>query len=138
MTPVFADTFYWYGLANRRDQWHPFVVQARANLGNRPVVTTDEVLTEFLAAMSGDAFLRAAGSLLVSAILADPAVTVLPQTHATFLAGLELYNRRPDKHYSLTDCISMNACQQEGITEVLTNDHHFAREGFVVLIQKTE
>lgn len=136
MTSVFADTFYWYGLANRRDQWHTVVLQARASLGDRPLVTTDEVLTEFLAAMSGDIFLRAAGSLLVKAILIDPTITVLPQTHETFLAGLELYNSRPDKGYSLTDCISMNACHAEGIIEVLTNDHHFTQEGFTILIQR--
>jgi hypothetical protein len=30
----------------------------------------------------------------------------------------------------------MNACRTEGITEVLTNDHRFAQEGFVVLIAR--
>ena len=44
--------------------------------------------------------------------------------------------RRTDKDYSLIDCISMNACRQEGITEVLTNDHHFSQEGFTVLITR--
>jgi hypothetical protein len=63
---VFADTFYWYGLANRRDQWHPFVLQAKASLGVVEVVTTDEVLTEFLAAMSGNPLLRLAAQTLVN------------------------------------------------------------------------
>ena len=69
-------------------------------------------------------------------ILTDEDVTVLPQTRQTFLEGLALYENRLDKGYSLTDCISMNACRTEGITEVLTNDHHFAQEGFVVLISR--
>ncbi|MCW3095162.1 MAG: putative nucleic acid-binding protein contains domain [Chthonomonadaceae bacterium] len=52
--------------------------------------------------------------------------------------GLDLYERRVDKGYSLTDCISMNACRQEAIAEILTSDHHFAQEGFVVLIRGRE
>jgi predicted nucleic acid-binding protein len=31
----------------------------------------------------------------------------------------------------------MNAMESEGITEALTNDHHFEQEGFVVLIKRT-
>ena len=131
---VFADTFFWYGLVNRRDQWHQKVLQARAELGGVEIVTTDEVLTEFLAAMSGDTFLRVAARTLVEALFLDADIVVLPQSRQTFLDGLTLYNNRPDKRYSLTDCISMNVCRAEGITDVLTHDHHFTQEGFAVLI----
>jgi uncharacterized protein len=61
-------------------------------------------------------------------------VIVRPQSHQTFLDGLSLYKSRPDKGYSLTDCISMQAMHQEGITEVLTHDAHFAQEGFALLL----
>ena len=40
-----------------------------------------------------------------------------------------------DKEYSLTDCISMHVMRSEGLTEVLSNDHHFAQEGFHILFQ---
>jgi len=36
-----------------------------------------------------------------------------------------LYRARPDKEYSLTDCMSMHVMCREGLTDVLTNDHHF-------------
>jgi len=49
---------------------------------------------------------------------------------------LELYARRLDKEYSLTDCISMNVMRDEGITDILTNDHHFTQEGFTILIYR--
>ena len=39
-------------------------------------------------------------------ILTDPAITVHPQSSQSFLSGLVLYEARPDKEYSLTDCIS--------------------------------
>lgn len=45
-----------------------------------------------------------------SAILADPSVTVIPQSRESFLSGLELYRDRSDKGYSLTNCISMKRC----------------------------
>ena len=69
----------------------------------------------------------------VRRLLASPAVTILPQTRELFLAGLTLYEARPDKEYSLTDCMSMHMMRREGLTEVLTNDRHFTQEGFLIL-----
>lgn len=137
MKAVFADTLYWYGLANPRDQWHRPAVQARVQLGDILLVTTEEVLTEFLAAMSGGGeFLRRTGVEMVQTIFADRTTQVVPQTHFSFLRGLELYAKRLDKTYSLTDCISMNTMREGGIADILTNDHHFTQEGFHVLIPK--
>jgi len=135
---VFADTFYWLAISSPTDQWRAAVLGVVATLENLSIVTTEEVLTEFLAGMAGRGeYQRALAIRMVRSILADDTVTVLPQTHETFLDGLDLYERRIDKHYSLTDCISMNACRQQAITAVLTNDHHFAQEGFTVLITQS-
>jgi len=41
----------------------------------------------------------------VREILADPGMEMVAQSHESFLAGLALYERRPDKEYSLADCI---------------------------------
>ena len=69
-------------------------------------------------------------------MLSDPGyVRVIPQSHASFIAGFELYRARPDKGYSLTDCISMQTMRREGLTEVLTNDRHFEQEGFRALFR---
>ncbi|HZT41255.1 MAG TPA: hypothetical protein VFA07_03655 [Chthonomonadaceae bacterium] len=134
---VFADTFYWLALANPADQWHTITLEAKQRLGPVRLVTTEEVLTEFLAALSGlGEFYRSKSHALVQQILVDPDILVLPQSHDSFIAGLELYGSRLDKSYSLTDCISMNTCRTEGITDVLTNDHHFTQEGFHILITR--
>ena len=66
-------------------------------------------------------------------ILSNPSIQVLPQTTTDFHAALALYEARPDKGYSLTDCRSMVALRHLGIQEVLTNDHHFTQEGFTIL-----
>jgi predicted nucleic acid-binding protein len=70
----------------------------------------------------------------VREILKDAGIEVVAQSHESFLAGLALYERRPDKQYSLADCISMNVMRQRRISEVLTNDRHFAQEGFTRLL----
>jgi predicted nucleic acid-binding protein len=51
------------------------------------------------------------------------------------LLDLTLYERRPDKQYSLVDCISMNVMRQRNVQEILTNDRHFSQEGFVRLLE---
>jgi predicted nucleic acid-binding protein len=70
---------------------------------------------------------------MVRDILGDPTTQVLPQTSADFAAALALYEARPDKGYSATDCRSMLAMRSLAIVEVLTNDHHFTQEGFRIL-----
>lgn len=69
-------------------------------------------------------------------ILSDPAVHIIPQSHESFLSGFEFYAARPDKGYSLTDCISMQTMRREGLTQVLTNDRHFEQEGFRALFRE--
>ena len=66
----------------------------------------------------------------------DSGVMVIPQSDDLFRRGLDLYDRRPDKEYSLVDCIAMIVMEDEGITEILTNDHHFEQERYNVLIKK--
>ena len=73
---------------------------------------------------------------LIQAMRGDPSVLVLPPSRDLFDRGLERYANRPNKGYSLTDCISMVVMEEEGIREILTNDHHFEQEGFTILIRK--
>ena len=101
------------------------------------IVTTDEVLTEFLAFCASDPQLRREAALAVQDILDSTGVRVVAQTHSSFLSGLDLYRARPDKGYSLTDCISMQFMRTERLTDVLTNDRHFRQEGFRPLFQQS-
>lgn len=137
MKTVFADTLYWVALADPGDAWHLPAMQARRALGPVHLVTTDEVLTEFLTMFSaGGPWLRSRAARAVELILEDPAASVVPQSHQSFLEGLALYRERPDKGYSLTDCVSMGVMRTRGIAEVLTNDRHFEQEGYTVLIRR--
>lgn len=135
MRRSFADSLYWIAIAHPRDQWHARAMQVGRSLRGVEIITTEEVLIEFLTAFS-DTTPRSVKSRPGSSrrIQNDPGVLILPQSHQSFLEGFSLYSARPDKGYTLTDCISMEAMRREGITEILTHDAHFTQEGFVILL----
>ena len=131
---LFADTFYWVAVMSPRDPFHARVMSWGRNRGGIRLVTTDEVLTEILNWFcSAGPYWRSKAATLVRDVRNDTDVDVLPQTRADFDAALALYEARPDKGYSLTDCRSMVALRALGATEVLTNDRHFSQEGFTIL-----
>lgn len=134
MDEIFADAFYWIALANPADQWHDAVKQFDENNSNALLITTEEILTEFLNfyAAAGNHRRRVVGTMCEQ-ILLHPNIVVVSQSHESFSQGLNLYRQREDKGYSLTDCISMVVCQQREIQAVLTNDHHFEQESFTIL-----
>lgn len=65
----------------------------------------------------------------------NPMVTILPPTPKLFEAGIELYESRPDKDWSLTDCISFVVMAEREITEALTGDQHFEQAGLKALLR---
>jgi predicted nucleic acid-binding protein len=132
---VFADTFYWVALIHRKDAGNKAALEWSRETASVHIVTTEEVPTEVLAFCSSDEGLRADAVKIVRSILSARTVRVIPQSHESFLTGLALYEARPDKGYSLTDCTSMHAMRREGLTEALTNDHHFEQEGFKALFR---
>lgn len=137
MTALFADTFYWIALADFNDNAHQQALTVTRERAASSIVTTDEVLAEYLTFFAAaPAPLRQQVAASVQAILADPLIRVIPQSRTSFLAGLELYIQRPDKGYSLTDCISMQTMRRQGLTEALTRDRHFEQEGFQVLFRE--
>jgi predicted nucleic acid-binding protein len=145
--PAFAETFYWIALANPRDIARRRVLDFGRTSGLSSIMTTDEVLTEFLAFCASDAQLRVEAAAVVHDVLSASHVRVVPQTRSSFLAGSELSRARPDKEYSptgplygdlsLTDCISMQATRREGLSDALTNDRHFQQEGFRALFRES-
>jgi len=133
---LFADAQYWIALLNPRDRHHHEASTLRIKLQLVPLLTTDGVLGEILAFCSDrGAFVRKAGVTLCRNILENPGVEVVAQNRSLVLAGLDLYEQRPDKEYSLVDCISMCLMRERGVYEVLTYDHHFAQEGFLVMLR---
>jgi predicted nucleic acid-binding protein len=134
MRRVFADSLYWIALSHQGDQWHAGALKASRALQRAEIVTTHEILGELLTAFRYTPQLRGIAARRVHQITTDPGILVVPQSDRSFQAGFTLYQSRPDKQYSLTDCISMETMRAEGITEVLTHDAHFTQEGFTILL----
>lgn len=136
MRRIFGDAGYFIALLVPRDQWHGDAVALRQAARDAKIVTTDEVLAEYLAAISGkgEVLRQRAVQSVRDMHHVRGSIEVLEQTRASFNRGLELYGQRPDKSYSLIDCISMETRAAQGISEVLTLDADFQREGrFTVL-----
>jgi len=137
MRRFFADTFYWIALFSPKDAWHERVQVFSQSVGSCHIYTTEEVLSEFLTFCSAaGAQTRQQTAALVRSLFKDPTVTVIRQSHSSFLKALGLYETRLDKHYSLTDCGSMEVMKRQRLTEALTNDRHFLQEGFQILFQE--
>jgi len=59
---------------------------------------------------------------------------IIPLSDALQSRGLDLFGERPDKVWSLTDCISLVVMADEGLTEALTGDRHFEQAGYRALL----
>jgi len=132
---AFVDTLYFVALFNPRDQWHERAFAASKLIADAKLITTEDVLVELLNFFSeyGENARRGAVAQ-TEGILSGSNIEVAPQSHEAFIAGLTLYKARPDKGYSLTDCISMHTMREHSITDILTHDDHFRQEGFTVLL----
>jgi uncharacterized protein len=120
MRQVFADTLYWVASITPGDPWHAPTLRAVAALGPVHLVTTEEVLVEFLSAYAGrGAYLRGKALQTVRAILANVSVTVRPQTHESFMTGLDVYASRSDKAYSLVVCAYLMGWRHSPLKQVL-------------------
>jgi len=125
---VFADAFFWIALLNRRDEYHGKVkLYAQGFQGS--VVTTQWVLAEVADAVASSTA-RPSIRTFFHELAANPVVTIVDATSDLFHSGIDLYDNRPDKNWSLTDCISFVVMNEHELSEALTGDHHFAQAGF--------
>ena len=65
---------------------------------------------------------------------ASARLKIIPLDPALLDRGLERMATRPDKNWSLTDCISFVVMEDERIAEALTADQHFEQAGFKALL----
>lgn len=134
MMARFVDTHYLLALVNTKDQDH--VAAVRHSQGPvHALVTTTWVLVEFADALSAiDSRSRAARFL--RGFQAAPFVEVIPPSQEQFELALARYEQRPDKDWSLTDCLSFLVMESRQILEALTADHHFEQAGFRALMRE--
>lgn len=133
MRAVFADTFFFLAAVNPRDAAHTRAIAFSSQFAGQ-LVTTDWVLLEVANALAGGRN-RAAAVELVASLKANSNVKLIPLDAALQQRGLALYAQRLDKEWSLTDCITFLVMSAEGLTDALTEDHHFEQAGFNALLK---
>ena len=90
MKAVFADTFYWIALSNPAETRYQDALALDAKMAGLLIVTTDEVLSEFLTFFAGDRWLRERAIAAVKGLARNRRVHIIPQTRESFQSGFDL------------------------------------------------
>ncbi len=131
---IFADTGYLLALSQPRDSLHERS-KAWARVVGEPLLVTEYVLWETVNSLSKLAD-RPRAHGLVNHVRSASHYEIVAGSAALFDAGLRLQAERPDKEWSLTDCISFIVMEQQGIRRALAHDHHFEQAGFEALLRR--
>jgi uncharacterized protein len=129
--PVCVDTSGWYDLLFSGAPGHEVIVRLMRQPGANFVTSTyvlDE-LTALLLARADHATAARAGRHIRSA--AEVRVEHPDATQESL--AWSLFLDRPDKSYTLTDCLSFVMMRRFGIDTAVATDIHFRQEGFTVL-----
>jgi uncharacterized protein len=129
---VFADTAFWLGLVVKQDQFHEQAQRWSLRIRGR-ITTTAAVLLETANALSRPAW-RAHGVALIEHLQLRKDIDVIEFSSDLWRRGWDLYRQRPDKDWSLTDCISFVVMQDAGLVEALTTDDDYRQAGFRALL----
>jgi len=128
----FVDTWFFIARLDRLDSHHRRALRIEGEVTGADLVTHDHVLSEVLSYFSdAGAVARQRGAATIRRAMRD--LTVVTPDARLFRRALDLYEARPDKAYSLVDCMSMIVMRDRNITHILTNDHHFTQEGFTLV-----
>lgn len=132
MRSVFADTSFFIAYLNHSDLQHLAAKQQMEQFRGK-IVTSEWVFAELGNGLSQSVRRRDFAPFL-AALRADPRFEVIAAHAESLQSGISLYHSRPDKQWSLTDCISFHEMHQRRIRDALTTDHHFRQAGFRVLL----
>lgn len=135
----FLDTGYLIALFSDKDTFHPQAVALRekALSHQQTLITTEAVLFEVGAAFSKVAH-RTLGAELIRSLLNDPTIEVVESSVQRRDKAITLFTDRPDKDWSLCDCLSFVVMRERSVEAALTPDHHFTQAGFVALMLEGE
>jgi uncharacterized protein len=132
---VFLDATYLIALAVQRDQFHQEAARLMEEVLVRrtKMITTRAVLLEFGNSLANP-HLRTKVVRTLESFERDPLIEIVPLSEELYAEAFDLFRKRMDKSWGLTDCISFIVMQKQGISEALTADEHFEQAGYVALL----
>lgn len=133
MISCFADTSYFIALLSPADANHKQAHQIAEEFRGA-VLTSEYVIVEV-----GNFFRAPAARSRFSSFMhvaeSDPGTRIVPGSSELLRAAIDLFVKRKDKTWSLTDCTSFVIMQDHGITDALSADHHFEQAVFRALLR---
>jgi len=131
---IFVDTSYVLALFNTSDEFHLKAKELKY-LTSHPntIVTTEAILLEIGNALSKQN-LRQKCSTFIKGLYETPNIKIVPLTTALIKKGLEFFDKRHDKEWGLTDCISFVVMKDYDIKYALSADDHFTQAGFKAIL----
>jgi uncharacterized protein len=135
---IFLDTAGLVAVILSRDVFHSEATQVMAELMDNEItaVTTEYVVVEFANFLT-KVDTRDAAVLMINDLLTLTNFEITWSDRALFDSAYELYKKRPDKDWSLTDCASFVVMKERDISLAFTSDKHFEQAGFVKLLDQT-
>jgi predicted nucleic acid-binding protein len=132
VTPVFLDTVGLLALWVQSDQWHGAAEAAYQQIltARRPRVTTTFVLLECGNSAARKPFRQDVVNLERELARRNSLIVPTDQDWANAWAA---YERGRAGDPGIVDCVSMAVMRQLGLTDVFSNDQHFAAAGFTTL-----
>lgn len=133
----FVDSVCWIAILNADDELHEKAATEYKKLmksGFR-FVTSTAVLNEVANALCKPKY-RGSVVEFYKKLQKSQRIEIAFVDEKLWSSGWEFYEKRPDKEWSLTDCISIVMMQEQGSTDALTNDKHFEQAGFNAILRK--
>ena len=131
---IFVDTGYLLALLSPRDELFERAQRWAASI-DEPLITTEYVLVELVNGLSAPID-RPKVHAAVAEIRSSESWEVVSANAELFAEGMSLHGSRPDKHWSLTDCVSFAVMQQRRLRRALAYDRHFEQAGFEALTRR--
>jgi hypothetical protein len=131
VSTVFADAWFYLAVLDAGDHSHDAATDYLRGFDG-DILTTRWVLVEVANGLSSPRF-RARVPALLASVEENRRVRIVEDSDALYEAGRALFDARPDKEWSMTDCISFVVMEREELREALTGDRHFEQAGFVAL-----
>lgn len=133
----FVDSVGWIALLNADDELHQTTdsLYKELLLTGTMFMTSTAVLNEVANSLCKpkyrdavvEFYRRLQNSLRIKAVFVDKSL---------WSQGWKLFEDRPDKSWSLTDCISREIMSKYKLKDVITNDVHFSQAGYNALLRE--
>ncbi|MDM8564858.1 PIN domain-containing protein [Candidatus Halobeggiatoa sp. HSG11] len=135
MKPIFVDTSALIVIGNKNDDFHKqaVIIQKKLLQTNNRFLITNAIVLELLNSFSQSKYKPIAIQLIK--LINDSKQWHCSPIDKYIPKGIEMFQKRLDKDWSLVDCISIIVAKNYNVTDIFTTDHHFEQAGFTILLK---